>query len=249
MAAAATGPASGTGSSRSSTTTSPTWRAGTATSRTPGAAEGSLVKSGLFLREFVTVPWVHLDIAGTGYFRKALPFAARGATGVDPRDARRAGAGRGRLTMPDPAHRRPGDRRRRGPRRRCRPLRDSLAGARRGASRRDGRSTGGPSRAARSARSPSGCCPAVCRDTLALFAFGAWFVTLIVGLATDLDQRLLPDELTLPVIPLALLYAMSGLNPLVGGALLPAVLAAVLSRRCCTCCRSRSGPGRSGLAT
>jgi leucyl aminopeptidase len=47
-----------------------------------GSAEGSLVKSGLFLREFRTVPWAHLDIGGTGYFRKALPFAARGATGV-----------------------------------------------------------------------------------------------------------------------------------------------------------------------
>ena len=53
-------------------------------------------------------------------------------------------------------------------------------------------------------------------------------MTLIVGLATDLDQRVLPDELTLPVIPLALLYAVSGLNPLVGGALLLAVVAAVL---------------------
>ena len=47
-----------------------------------GSAEGSLVKSGLFLREFVTKPWVHLDIAGTAYFRKATPFAPRGATGV-----------------------------------------------------------------------------------------------------------------------------------------------------------------------
>lgn len=53
-------------------------------------------------------------------------------------------------------------------------------------------------------------------------------MTLIVGLATDLDQRVLPDELTLPVIPLALLYALSGLNPLVGGALVLAVAAAVL---------------------
>jgi leucyl aminopeptidase len=44
--------------------------------------EGSLVKSGLFIREFVTRPWVHLDIGGTGYFRKPLPFAARGANGV-----------------------------------------------------------------------------------------------------------------------------------------------------------------------
>jgi leucyl aminopeptidase len=47
-----------------------------------GSAEGSLVKSGLFLREFRTVPWVHLDIGGTAYFRKAAPFAPRGATGV-----------------------------------------------------------------------------------------------------------------------------------------------------------------------
>ncbi len=46
-----------------------------------GSAEGSLVKSGLFLREFATVPWVHLDIAGTAYYRKAMPFAPRGATG------------------------------------------------------------------------------------------------------------------------------------------------------------------------
>jgi leader peptidase (prepilin peptidase)/N-methyltransferase len=65
-------------------------------------------------------------------------------------------------------------------------------------------------------------------DLLALAAFGAWFVTLIVGLATDLDQRILPDELTLPAIPIALVYAVSGLNPLVGGALVPAILAAVL---------------------
>jgi leucyl aminopeptidase len=47
-----------------------------------GSAEGSLVKSGLFLKEFVTKPWVHLDIAGTAYYRKAAPFAPRGATGV-----------------------------------------------------------------------------------------------------------------------------------------------------------------------
>jgi leucyl aminopeptidase len=47
-----------------------------------GSAEGSLVKSGLFLREFRTQPWVHLDIAGTGYYRKATPYAPRGATGA-----------------------------------------------------------------------------------------------------------------------------------------------------------------------
>ena len=44
--------------------------------------EGGLVKSALFIQEFVTKPWVHLDIAGTGYFRKVTPFAPRGSTGV-----------------------------------------------------------------------------------------------------------------------------------------------------------------------
>jgi len=47
-----------------------------------GGAEGSLVKSGLFLREFVTKPWAHLDIGGSAYLRKNMPWAARGATGV-----------------------------------------------------------------------------------------------------------------------------------------------------------------------
>jgi leucyl aminopeptidase len=28
------------------------------------------------------VPWAHLDIGGTGYFRKATAWASRGATGV-----------------------------------------------------------------------------------------------------------------------------------------------------------------------
>lgn len=65
-------------------------------------------------------------------------------------------------------------------------------------------------------------------DPLALAVFGAWIVTLNVGLATDLDQRLLPDELTIPVILVGLAYAVSGRNPLVGGELGLAVLAAVL---------------------
>ena len=46
------------------------------------SAEGGLIRSALFLRQFVTVPWVHLDIAGTAMFRKATPWGARGATGV-----------------------------------------------------------------------------------------------------------------------------------------------------------------------
>ncbi|MGZ6273241.1 MAG: leucyl aminopeptidase family protein [Candidatus Limnocylindrales bacterium] len=47
-----------------------------------GSPEGGLVKSALFLREFATVPWVHLDIAGTAYYRKKTSYAAAGATGV-----------------------------------------------------------------------------------------------------------------------------------------------------------------------
>ena len=65
-------------------------------------------------------------------------------------------------------------------------------------------------------------------DPAALAVFTAWVATLVVGLATDLDQRLLPNELTLPVIPLGLAYAASGWNPLVGGGLLLAVAAAVV---------------------
>jgi leader peptidase (prepilin peptidase)/N-methyltransferase len=64
-------------------------------------------------------------------------------------------------------------------------------------------------------------------DALAVAIFGAWFVTLIIGLATDLDQRLLPDILTLPVIPVALVYAISGSNPLVGSEVWLAVAAAL----------------------
>ena len=65
-------------------------------------------------------------------------------------------------------------------------------------------------------------------DPLAMVLFGSWFVAMIVGLATDLDQRLLPNIVTLPVIPVALVYAVSGLDPLVGRAFLLAILAAVL---------------------
>ena len=64
-------------------------------------------------------------------------------------------------------------------------------------------------------------------DPVAAVVFGLWFVTLIIGLATDLDQRLLPDLLTLPVIPVALIYALTGANPLVGSEVVPAVVAAV----------------------
>jgi leucyl aminopeptidase len=47
-----------------------------------GGPEATLVKSGLFLRDFATRPWVHLDIGGSGYVRKSTAYQARGATGV-----------------------------------------------------------------------------------------------------------------------------------------------------------------------
>jgi leader peptidase (prepilin peptidase)/N-methyltransferase len=64
-------------------------------------------------------------------------------------------------------------------------------------------------------------------DPLAMALFTAWFATLVIGLATDLDQRLLPNVLTLPVIPVALVYALSGQNPLVGDEVLPAIAIAI----------------------
>jgi prepilin signal peptidase PulO-like enzyme (type II secretory pathway) len=58
--------------------------------------------------------------------------------------------------------------------------------------------------------------------------FGAYLVALILLLATDLDQRLLPDVITLPAIPLAGVFVLTGLDPLVPPADLPmAVLAAI----------------------
>ena len=65
-------------------------------------------------------------------------------------------------------------------------------------------------------------------DPLALAAFAAYVVVLVPLLATDLDQRLMPDLLTLPMIPLAFLFAISGQNPLVGGGWILALAAAVV---------------------
>ena len=53
-------------------------------------------------------------------------------------------------------------------------------------------------------------------------------MTLVVGLATDLDQRLLPDVLTLPVIPIALALRRQRAEPARRRrTLVPAILAAV----------------------
>ena len=57
--------------------------------------------------------------------------------------------------------------------------------------------------------------------------FGGYFLALTLLLATDLDQRLLPDIVTLPLIGVTLLVAVAGWNPLVAGQLGWAALAAV----------------------
>jgi leader peptidase (prepilin peptidase)/N-methyltransferase len=54
--------------------------------------------------------------------------------------------------------------------------------------------------------------------------FGAYLAALVLLLAIDLDQRLLPDELTLPAIPIALVFAFLGANPLVSPGILPVAI-------------------------
>jgi len=47
-----------------------------------GTRDGSLIKSAIFLSEFATVPWVHVDIAGTAYLGAEKPYGPKGATGA-----------------------------------------------------------------------------------------------------------------------------------------------------------------------
>ena len=69
-------------------------------------------------------------------------------------------------------------------------------------------------------------------DPASNLLYGLVFVVLILLLATDLDQRTLPDELTLPLAAFAAIYGLSGQNPLIGqavpGAMLPALLGAIV---------------------
>ena len=65
-------------------------------------------------------------------------------------------------------------------------------------------------------------------DRTALALFTAYFLALTLLMATDLDQRLLPDVITLPMIPIAFVAAASGIDPLVRDQLLLAVVAAIL---------------------
>lgn len=69
-----------------------------------------------------------------------------------------------------------------------------------------------------------------------LLLIGLYLAALTLLLATDLDQRILPDEVTLPLIPVALLLLVLGWDPLLAdkqlglvsgiaaGAIFPALL-------------------------
>jgi leader peptidase (prepilin peptidase)/N-methyltransferase len=66
-------------------------------------------------------------------------------------------------------------------------------------------------------------------DPVELIVFAVWAAMLTVMFATDLDQRLLPDVLTLPLIPIAIVLVLADLDPFVARADLPvAALTAVL---------------------
>ena len=61
-------------------------------------------------------------------------------------------------------------------------------------------------------------------DPVPAAVFGAYLAVLVLLLATDLDQRILPGLVTRGLIPLAFLYSLAGLNPLVPRGVLPIAL-------------------------
>jgi leader peptidase (prepilin peptidase)/N-methyltransferase len=77
------------------------------------------------------------------------------------------------------------------------------------------------------------------------------FLALTLLLATDLDQRLLPDEVTLPFAAFAIVYGLLGVNPLIGhavpGAMLPALIGAIVIPAIFYVLSLPFGPGALGL--
>jgi leader peptidase (prepilin peptidase) / N-methyltransferase len=88
-------------------------------------------------------------------------------------------------------------------------------------------------------------------DQGSTIVFSLVFGVLILLLAIDLDQRLLPDELTLPLAGFALVYGLTGRNPLIGtdvpAAMLPALLAAIVIPAIFFALSIPFGPGAFGL--
>ena len=75
-------PGSGSGRCRSLSSTAPPYDSPHADIVNSGSRDGALIKSAVFLSEFVTVPWVHVDIAGTAYLGAEKPYGPKGATGA-----------------------------------------------------------------------------------------------------------------------------------------------------------------------
>lgn len=65
-------------------------------------------------------------------------------------------------------------------------------------------------------------------DPVPLLAFAGYAGSLVLLLATDLDQRRMPDLITLPTIPLALGFVVLGLDPLVAPDELPFAIVVAL---------------------
>ncbi len=65
-------------------------------------------------------------------------------------------------------------------------------------------------------------------DPLAMAVFAAAFIAFVLLLAVDLDQRVLPDVLTMPLAIAALAFASSLRNPLVGDDIVPALAVALI---------------------
>ncbi len=66
-------------------------------------------------------------------------------------------------------------------------------------------------------------------DPVPAIVFGAYAAALVLLLATDLDQRLMPDVVTLPAIPLALVFVLVDRNPLVPVGVLPIAIVVALA--------------------
>jgi len=87
-------------------------------------------------------------------------------------------------------------------------------------------------------------------DPAGLVVLFIYVVPLILLFATDLDQRLLPDVITLPLIPYAAAVGLLGLNPLVDGGwpgMLGPLLAALVIPLVAYLPSIPFGPGALGL--
>jgi leucyl aminopeptidase len=50
-----------------------------------GSSEGQAVCAGLFLKNFINYPWIHLDIAGSAFRNNQQAYLPKGGTGFGVR--------------------------------------------------------------------------------------------------------------------------------------------------------------------